>query len=828
MNVKIIRYKNILKDQENFSMAIIQRSIIFAIVGLALSINALCQGSGSTIKNIPYKYLKPHYNGDPDTTATTDFVWVVFSDRDQNPTYTEPNGNKVMMTLNFLDYFYVLDQQNEFLHIFKDDKFAAIEKKLGSNAVDYGWISEKNVLLWKRSLLNDQNVSKKVMLLNTVEFAGDKIEPGQIRKVKFYSDPGLHTLANYESNIYEIFYVYKVEGPLQKPKAVLLGTKFRFDGYSDRKNIQGWVDAKRLAMWDHRVAALPNTEDNALTERKNNNIKATIFPAKGSAVKYRDMQPLDQNDLRIWASDSCLRLDQYKSSYDRFPILSNEKTIENDKNVFQIGAIGDVRSVSGKKINAFDFADTKEKINIGRANSRNVNIVFVIDGTQSMQPYFNSVSEAIIESMKTLSADNVNIFKFAAVVYRDQSEGNDQRVEIKNINSDYHEIATWLRNRKAFSSANDPDFGEAMNYGLKTGLRRISLPPKESNFVILIGDAGDHGRQNDPTTTPVVDIIDLLFQYKCNFISFQVNNPGSKDYINFISQSRHILSQLAGRYYQDNIPTAKALGIQASPPELSKPIPYKDNLRINVIHSPFRTGFIMPTPLGKVLSSSTLKDETTNAIYALNDSTNSKIDKTQSLLERGGVDNIDEGLLTYLTSLGIPPENLNLLADEHAQLYFVGFTSKTVKNARYPVWQFDLLYSNEELQKIVQYVNLLSEEANKDNYQLREAFYIAWIEILKSHIGSTKLNKEIEDMKIGEIEALVFGAVGTTPLLQHSLKEIKDKAIISDIELHKWLFEIDKKKQKLNNIANMTSDAKIYSFTSHDDRFFWIPQKLLP
>ena len=809
-------------------MVILVRIFVLSVIGLVLSFTATGQGPGSLIKNVPYKYLKPHYNGDPDTTATTNFPWVVFSDRDKNPTYTEPNGTKVRMTMNFLDYFYVIDQQNGFLHIFKDDKFAAIERKLGSNATDYGWISEKNVLLWKRSLLNEQNVSKKAILLNTIEFAEDKIDPNQIKKVQFYNDPGFHTPANYESNIYEVFYVYKVVGPLQKPKAVLLGTKHKFDGYSDRKNIQGWVDARRLAMWDHRVAALPNTEDNATAERKNNNIKASIFPTKESAIKFRDKQLLDENDLRIWASDSCLKQEEYKSSYDRFPILSNQKTIQNDKDVFQIGAIGEVKSVSGKKINEFNFADTKEKFNIGRANARNINIVFVIDGTKSMQPYFNSVSESIIESMSTLSTDKKNNFKFAAFVYRDQSEGEDQRVEIKTLTSNYDEIACWLRTRKAFSNPGDPDYGEALNFGLKTGLRRISLPPQESNFVILIGDAGDNGRQNDPTSTPVIDVIDLLFQYKCNFIAFQVNNPGSKDYINFISQTRHILSQLAGKYYQDNLPTATALGKTLTPPELSKPLPDKDNLKIYVIHSPFKTGFIMPTPLGKILSSTTLKNETTNSIYALNDSINSKIENAQPILEHGGVKNIDDGLLTYLTSLGISAENLRLLAEEHAQLYYVGFSANSIKNTKYPVWQFDLLYSNEEFQKMVSYVNMLSEENSPDNYQLREAFYNAWVEIVKSHIGSVKLNKEIADMQIAEIEALVFGAVGTTPLLQHTLKEIKDKAIIPDKDLHTWLFAIDKKKQKLNNIANMTSDSKNYSFTSHDDRFYWIPQKMLP
>jgi hypothetical protein len=803
------------------------------ILGLLFAlcfISSLMAQDKSSYRLTPMKYIKPHEKVEDEKNGGESDIWVweVFSDQDKNVTYSTPGGTKVKKTLDFLDFFFVAEQQGEYIHIYKDDVgWAEDKKKQGPKAEDYGWIQQDQLLLWRVCLHNEQDVSRKAMLLNTTSSIKGKLQPGESKKVSFFKDPGLKNKTDYECPIFSVFYIYKISyfPNSDKPKAFLLGTTHRFQSVTERGNVKGWVDARRVSVWDHRVAALPNTNPDALAERKNDKVKATILRTNDAAIKYRDRQPLAQIDP-IWDYDSLKPQDKYSGYFTRFPILSNQQELLKASQVFKIGAIGEVTSVGGEKLSQFEWANTLEKINEGNAMNRNINLIFVLDGTSSMQPYFASVSDGIIESMKMLSADRRNSFNFSVLIYRDK-EDKEMVTEYHSLSSDYKVIADWLKGKKASSNPSDHDLCEALNYGLKAALRKTSPPETETNIVILVGDAADNGKAIDDAPVTTKDVIDLLFKYKCNFAAFQVNNPGTDCYSKFWVQTKNILNTLGGNLYRYSKQTAEAMGATKPAPYL--PDHYDQNFKLVLQNSPMKVGFLMFSKIGGTIPQATMQKEIVQAINGINDSTNTMLSQAQRLTEEGGLKNISGALLTYLTTLDIPVENLKLLADEHAQVYYEGWTSNTVKSMSQSPWQFDLLFSNDELSDLVSKINKLSIEGSPTNSELRTYFHDAWIQLLKDHFGGNISNKEMEDMQLSELETLVFGAVGSTPLLNLHVRDIQDPALMKDADLISWTDKIDKKRIKLSKISSMIPGHENYSFiTIHEERFFWIPQSLLP
>jgi hypothetical protein len=298
--------------------------VTYLICGPGISKTGFCQLPGSRITTTPYKYLRPHFNGDPDSIGPTDERWIVFSAADNTLTYSDSAGSTLKISIDFLDYFYVIDKKGDFLHIAKNDKFSPQVKKLGSKAVDYGWINEKELLLWKRSLLNSQNLAKKAIIVNIPESDDVKVNLDQTGKVYFYNDPDFQSPFNYVSDSYNFFYVYKVTGSPDEPRAVLLGTKDRIEGYGDRLKIKGWVRGKQMLFWDTRFGLIPNSDTMAVKERSEKGVNAVIFSSKESAIQYRNGEKPDTKDAVVLsvAPNANPRL---RPMLDHFPLLAFEK-----------------------------------------------------------------------------------------------------------------------------------------------------------------------------------------------------------------------------------------------------------------------------------------------------------------------------------------------------------------------------------------------------------------------------------------------------------------------------------------------------------------------
>jgi hypothetical protein len=117
-------------------------------------------------------------------------------------------------------------------------------------------------------------------------------------------------------------------------------------------------------------------------------------------------------------------------------------------------------------------------------------ILFVIDATKSMQPYFTSVQQAIREYKSSLPSSEHTKYHFAAAVYRDYADGEHAAELIANFDDEH--ALNRLSSVVAASNRADHDLPEAVFQGIATAIKSVRWNPESTQLVIVIGDHGNH------------------------------------------------------------------------------------------------------------------------------------------------------------------------------------------------------------------------------------------------------------------------------------------------------------------------------------------------
>jgi hypothetical protein len=456
-------------------------------------------------------------------------IWEVFSDRNNNKSYNSIDGTVKKDKIGFLEAFYVIQQQGNWLRVVKDPGMG-YDGELTSQAVEYGWMKKENLLLWNHSLVDPEyKIDRKAMIINTVEYAksGFQMDKGDL--VSMYNDPSLQTnyKTNYNSKLYRIYYIYKRQG-----NAVLLGRTSRIPNPDKVGNaIVGWVNKGRIISWDYRVAAEPNWEPAAVKERAGKPIQFYVDVPTAQLVKQGQNPPRNKILMDVGTYE-----DRRLGEWRRYPIV---EYIESE-NIIVAGVMGQVEGDGGSSMTSMStekYAEIEKRYNDLRRESRNINIVFVVDGTKSVTPFFPTVSEAINNSIRNIQRKyEKNNVRFGAVVFRDFAEG-DRLEEVLPLTSG-SKVASFIKGVEPGDSR-DTDLPEAVNYGLKRALRSVGFRDNQTNIVILVGDCGNHNRR-DESQVPASDIIRRMVDKGTHFMAIQVAHKTQSTYDDFVEQSKNI------------------------------------------------------------------------------------------------------------------------------------------------------------------------------------------------------------------------------------------------------------------------------------------------
>ena len=306
--------------------------------------------------------------------------------------------------------------------------------------------------------------------------------------------------------------------------------------FDNKTKVYGWMPKSNITKWNSRVALEPARSAEAIREYSGEKLPG-----------YKDLNKLescikdnfcDKNERFVE-----FRVEEIRSNRMRKPILSSV-----DDNVREIVSIAKNSSELGED-QVEIYNDILEKLN---RKSQMTNVVFAVDATASMRPYFSAVARSINKIIENNERLNQHELKFGLVVYRDYADGNDA-FSYESLTTDFERIQNSVNS--TVCQSRDTDLPEAQYNGLIKGVNALNLDPTESNVVILIGDCGNHSP--DPRGVDIYDVIRVFHKNNINLISYQVKSDDDDSYFKFNEDALDFITITAEKIIEDKETTLK-------------------------------------------------------------------------------------------------------------------------------------------------------------------------------------------------------------------------------------------------------------------------------
>lgn len=656
------------------------------------------------------------------------YVWTVLSDRENNTTYQEPDRfSKAYTTLGFREKIYVADVKNGFALVFSSE-----EKQTNFPQIDApvwkGWVPIKNLLLWNQCPKERNQIYNKGVVVNTPD-AGAQIK--QNPNYLFGPNPNASESSVFSSDL-DILYVMKTEEVGDKTYYLLsqrniLNLQGRYDD-----DLLGWLPNDYLEAWNYRLLLEPTSSSRAVAYYQGKNLVPAIFPEGNNGLNNaRDYQRTGEAKGFLWIYDkfSPQRMANYRM---RNPVLDNSAELYHVATLSTFNQIDvDIDAMNDARRNLQKY---KEALN-------NINMIFVIDNTASMRKYYPAVAESLEEILKK---DRKTKLKVGAVLYKDYKD--PKTVNYRALTSNVNEIIGFINTNKDNCNSIDPDDYEAMFEGLKTALdaTKMKYNSTESNFIVLIGDAGNH--RTAPTgenwQKMAKDLAKKMSENNVNFLAYQVNNTGGKADQDFGWQIGVLQEEYAKRI-SDKIGTKVDFELKTN--------------RFYALERINKTQLALPVyDTYKYLAAG--QSETTTGLKGIIENNyddfckivDDKIMDLTSLIQSGGSGKTTGGLQEAsvretLRAMGKSEEEITRMIEaikKGGVVKFRGWTPLKTKEAPYNIWDYVLLFSENELAELIR--NL--DKINSISVNEAQAVQDALIAIGQAMIGNFRPEGSVSDM----------------------------------------------------------------------------------
>lgn len=787
---------------------------------ILLTTSVLSQQPPKKVKETPRAYSQPL---DSMSIVKQDVVpqlpWKVYSDRDNNTTVMtpDPSASPSGKTMSFLEQVWVTDETDQYVRIARGNPKML---QLDESSEDLYWIEKSKMLLWTRSLSTNQGkIPKKVMILNTIEHlrksAQDKGSPDKL-EFTFAPYDGAKKNGN-TSDLFEFFFVLKREG-----KYVLLSRNERLvDNYQERLlQVVGWAHESRLTFWDNRVSIEPNWENAARLERKNRMLYAIAVEKEKEA---KDIFNNVYKGTPLWKEGLSTLENRPVGEWRRFPLIS---LIQTQTQIYRVGIMGSIYDQYGEIVEAengsVDNAETVARItkdlDDGISDIRNINIMFIVDGSSSMGPYFSATRDAVAQTLRQIG-DNRNIIKYGVAIYRDYSE-NERKFELLPLQSSPDAVISFLEPSKA-KDYHDNDAPEALFYGMLRGIRESGLNSSHNNLIILIGDAGSHNR-NDVTNVSISDVKKNLLAMNASLIAFQVNNDGGLTHKEFGDQLKTLVTSVSNsEFTKSNDPNEAIIvnsanlysiitlskNMKMDPKKLTTEVAKFIRMQNEFVNNTVRV-------VEKAKAGGNIDEGVSEAVKELS----IKYDKY--------VDNFKASLNYFLQKAGLSKSDVAFLKKEKFQLFLPGYVCLSPTTTKYKMFKKVLFLTSDELYDVKNAIFTLVERGSS-----REDFLEAWKKVIKTYIGNPS-DIEMERYSLSDWQEKLIGLPSASPILkQVRISDIPNRNKFPDNDMQEIIAVMKAKANELEKIYRMPtgSDNRYkYSFRSNEQNYYWIDEDLIP
>jgi len=733
---------------------------------------------------------------------STESAWIIYSDRQNNPVYDRPSGRVVGSSLNFMEPLRVKAIQGDWINVFS----GTIEDKgRFKNDVDRGWIQVKYVVLSSYAVLNDQSAPRKAMAL--ISLRDGQLNQGDIPKdlqknYNLYFDPGKQQLKG-TSQKFIIRFILK-ESTTSK---LLSNTdKLGNNATALKNNVAGWMANFHITEWDTRLCLEPASNTQAVQAYQGFDVP--VFPTREQLERY-----YTSGNVKGAILKNKLRAQPQSPYIMRLPILESMGGKDEMKKVATVG------SLRGELSND-ERANFETEVRRLTKLQKNINILFVIDGTQSMSRIYSPVAQSIKRVIRNNAEIGANL-KFGALVYRDYPDGADA-FTIQPLTSNTSQVEDWLM-RVVCKSA-DKDLAEAQYMGIIEGVKKAGFVQGQSNIIVLVGDAGNH--VPDPKGLTVPKVVNDMSAYDMSFISFQVINGKDQSFADFNADSQDYIRGLAAKVNVINGQKAKLVKHQKIPNTYVLQFIGESGQDLSDI---YRFGRFTYAQIETQMATSVLEENINNALTGYLSAVNKKVESILAILENGVQGGIyDESVIHYICSK--MQEEGKMTYNECVEFIgslgefsFEGYTNMTYNDQSLPCYEPVVFLSKDEFDQVVKTLNSLNIARTAS--EKRKALYTALLEQSKKMLGEVS-DDNIENKTLNEIWKIIlnvpfdYGNNKYGGLADTKLKELLQ---LNDKNFDLFLRDFESKIRTFN--PDRFSDR---SFELAGQKFYWVPLKYFP
>lgn len=718
--------------------------------------------------------------------------WVVYSDRDRNVTYKGPDSiYSQYKELSFNDELRIAKIEGNYALVYEEPEKGTQYPAISPKAKYRGWVPMSHLLLWSSCPVNKMGIYNKALL--SINLNKKSKEKG----ISFfnYKNPedkidGMPMKTNMQ-----IYFVMKDEGGM-----ALLATQYKIG--DSNKILYGWVHKDNFISWDQRTCLEPNW-DIDFVENHYKGKTASVYST-----------PQLNTPITEWVFGQSSVKEEGFEKYRlapaslRFPILNNDSGNDNlYKCTAYFSANGSMNYIAGQTDDGYDILD-----NLGK-KIRVINLIVVIDGTSSMQPYFKSVLDAISQSIKNFG-DNTTL-RIGAVVYRDYTEGEKCIERLPLTKATDARVQKFFEDCKAFSSRNDRTRTEALYKGLEvaTDPSRMGFDKNESNFLLIIGDCG-----NDPNDKKCLSqkvLRERLTNNNMQVMTFQVLRNNESPWLLFNEQVTDLMLENADKLYQTIDKSMKVHFAEAKTKDgfdLKKdnskiPTFYQASMRYGKIGQNLEPAKLTKLIVEAVPNIGKVVENQIDAIPGLMNNTNPVIFQAQK--------NFIMSRLTEAEWKKIEATNSCMAQD--------GYVKKKDENG-FPLWSPVVYISSDEFESLLGRLKGVYDSINKDSKD-RKPYVEAMKALVRSMIPDVS-EERMNKMSDKDVMQLITGLnVQTEGLKSHSLKDMQSSKAVPAVEFQKMLEDFKNKYERLYEIKH--SDYK-YKYSFNGATYYWIPVEDLP
>ncbi|MFO7717114.1 MAG: vWA domain-containing protein [Desulfohalobium sp.] len=284
-----------------------------------------------------------------------------------------------------------------------------------------------------------------------------------------------------------------------------------------RPGPNGWMQAKDVMEW-RQALLVSYTHPGGLVEGRNPVLMFRDLEALQSVVDSFDMADqaqtlytrIEQDDIpeNIVSMEPQRFVDITKQFYI-LPILNWEETqiMGDDVRLLQLAAAvpqqrgADTLENEGYRSQAQTGRGTQQG---ARLEDMQVDIVFAIDTTRSMQPFIDMTKEAVAKLVRNFSQDAAQRFRFGLVGYRDDVQAVPELgYAAQSFTPEFVDggsLVQLLDTEFKATPVGSLDYAEEVFAGVDTALRS-AWRENALRFVILIGDASAQPKGHAQNTT---------------------------------------------------------------------------------------------------------------------------------------------------------------------------------------------------------------------------------------------------------------------------------------------------------------------------------------